>query len=269
MTKLDLELYCVTNRRTQHLEKTNLRLAGVGKEVFPNSYILSNHKDNIYHKERFYSELTFHYWYWKNYLDLTNNNWIGFCQRRRIWIKKSSENKLINKDNLNEHILEKADESWQESNAIICKPINLNPVKKMKIIKRGWRSMIKDPSILFDKSKQNILLHFDMHHGYGNLERAINLLDTNDRHDFYNYVTKNTKFNPHIMYIAKKKVLNQWFKNLFEWLERCETIFDKKSLTGYDSTRLFAFLAERYASFWFKKYTKYKEQPWVFIDPTN
>ena len=126
--------------------------------------------------------------------------------------------------------------------------------------------MIKDPSILFNQNKQNILLHFDMHHGHGNLEKSINLLNTKDRHDFYNYVTSNTKFNPHIMYIAKTKVLDLWFRNLFEWLEKCETIFNKRNLVDYDTTRLFAFLAERYASFWFKKYTKYKEQPWIFIN---
>ena len=27
--------------------------------------------------------------------------------------------------------------------------------------------------ILFDKKKENIDLHFDMHHGYGNLDKAI------------------------------------------------------------------------------------------------
>jgi hypothetical protein len=29
---------------------------------------------------------------------------------------------------------------------------------------------------------------------------------------------------------------------------------------------LYAYLAERYLSFWFKKYTVYKEHPWVFIE---
>ena len=41
-------------------------------------------KENIYNKEKHYSELAFHYWYWKNKLDINNENWIGFCQRRRF-----------------------------------------------------------------------------------------------------------------------------------------------------------------------------------------
>ena len=38
-----------------------------------------------------------------------------------------------------------------------------------------------------------------------------------------------------------------------------------KNLSGYDTKRLYAYLAERYLSFWFKKYTTYKEHPWIFI----
>ena len=87
-----------------------------------------------------------------------------------------------------------------------------------------------------------------------------------DKNDFYNYVKKSTKFNPHIMYISKPEILKKWFNDLFYWLEQCETIFDKKKLVGYDTRRLFAYLAERYASFWFKKYTKFYEQPWAVIE---
>ena len=45
-----------------------------------------------------------------------------------------------------------------------------------------------------------------------------------------------------------------------------EIEFGFKNLKGYETTRLYAFLAERYLSFWFKKYTVYKEQPWMFIE---
>ena len=68
------------------------------------------------------------------------------------------------------------------------------------------------------------------------------------------------------MYISKNDILDKWFKTLFPWLERCEKIFGLNNLKGYDTGRIYAYLAERYASFWFKKYTKYKEQPWIFLD---
>ena len=267
MTKVKLQIFCVTNKVVPNLEKTRLILAGVGNEVFPKNYLLSNSKNNIFFKEKFYSELAFHYWYWKNELDQSNKNWIGFCQRRRFWIRSESEGEQINKNNLSSHLLDNIEDSWVDYDSVICKPINVNPVKKIKILKRGWKSFLKDPSILFDYRKQTVLLHFNMHHGHGNLEKAIKLLDPNDRDDFYEYVSKQNKFNPHIMYISKTNILNYWFQSLFSWLEKCEDIFDKRYLVNYDTSRLFAFLAERYSSYWFKKYTNFKEHPWIFVDP--
>ena len=63
-----------------------------------------------------------------------------------------------------------------------------------------------------------------------------------------------------------KEIVKKWFNTLFPWLERCESVFGFDDLKGYDTTRLYAYLAERYLSFWFKKYTFFKEQPWVLID---
>ena len=105
-----------------------------------------------------------------------------------------------------------------------------------------------------------------MHHGFGNLKKAIDLLDDKNREDFLNFMQNNNSFNPHIMFICRPELLDKWFSNLFEWLENCESIFGFSDLKGYDTTRLYAFLAERYLSYWFKKYTKYTEHPWTFID---
>ena len=68
------------------------------------------------------------------------------------------------------------------------------------------------------------------------------------------------------MFIAKKKVMNDWFSSLFKWLLRCEKEFGFRKLKGYDQKRLYAYLAERYLSFWFKKNTKYLEWHWNFFE---
>ena len=155
---------------------------------------------------------------------------------------------------------------WDNFDSIICEPIFVNKVKKMKMVKRGFRSIIKKPSILFDEKKQSLALHFDMHHGYGNLNKAINLIEDEDKLDFSNYVNNSISYNPHIMFIAKPKIIDKWFNTLFPWLERCEKVFGFDSLHGYDTQRLYAFLAERYLSFWFKKHTKSLEWPWTFFE---
>ena len=68
------------------------------------------------------------------------------------------------------------------------------------------------------------------------------------------------------MFIAKKNTINNWFNSLFPWLERCERIFGFDNLKGYDTQRLYAYLAERYLSFWFEKYTKSLEWPWILYE---
>ena len=133
------------------------------------------------------------------------------------------------------------------------------------MIKRGFKSLIKNPSIFFNKDKHSIKLHFDMHHGYGNLDKAINVMNLNDREDFREYVNTNIGFSANNMFIAKKEVADKWFKNVFEWLFECEKIIGFKNLKGYE-IRMYAYLAERYLSFWFNKYTNPIEWPWVFAD---
>ena len=258
-----LKIYCVTDKIKKDLERTNLILAGVGKENFPSNYLSCNTKDNIFFKEKNYSELTFHYWFWKNILDINEDIWIGFCQKRRFWVKKNIQENEIN---LCSCLLDAAPDEWSNYESILCNPININNVKKMKIIKRGFKNLIRHPSILFDKNKRSLKLHFDMHHGYGNLDKAINVMNEKDREDFRVFVNTSLSYNPHIMFIAKPKVINDWFKDLFTWLFRCEKIFGFENLKGYDTERLYAYLAERYLSFWFKKYTKSLNWPWMFME---
>ena len=80
----NLDIYCVTDKKLSFLEKTSLKLVGVGQENFSNRYLKCDNKDNIYYKEKYYSELTFHYWYWKNILPTEKSKWLGICQKRRF-----------------------------------------------------------------------------------------------------------------------------------------------------------------------------------------
>ena len=107
-----LEIYCVTNKRIKFLETFKYRLAGVGLDNFPDNYIKSNSGDNIFYKEKYYSELTFHYWFWKNKLMFSDSEWIGFCQKRRFWVNKSKINKQINKNNFDEAFLTEIQKEW-------------------------------------------------------------------------------------------------------------------------------------------------------------
>ena len=105
--------------------------------------------------------------------------------------------------------------------------------------------------------------------GIRNLDKAIKLLEDNDRDDFRQFVEKNVSFNPHNMFICKsKKILEDYYKSIFPWLQRCEEEFGFDNLRGYGLQRIYGFLAERYMSFWFKKYTKFGVLPIYFKDIT-
>ena len=56
----NLEIYCVTDKEVPFLEKSNYKLAGVGRKKFSEKYLKCNYRDNIFFKEKNYSELTFH-----------------------------------------------------------------------------------------------------------------------------------------------------------------------------------------------------------------
>ena len=70
----------------------------------------------------------------------------------------------------------------------------------------------------------------------------------------------------HLIEFSKsKKIINNYYNSLFPWLERCEKIFSF-NLKGYSNIRIYAFLAERYQSYWFEKYTKPLLWPVIFYD---
>ena len=262
----NLDIYCVTHVPLLSIEKLGYIMAGAGDVTFPKEYLTCNHGKNIIEKEKNYSEYVFHYWFWKNKLkSYDDNTWIGFCQKRRFWLQKKIDFKPKNFDELNKVVLKETPEEWKNYDSIIQPPLNLKE-KKMVMLKRGYKSLLKDPRIFFDTNKQTVKLHFDMHHGYGNLDKAIDVMNDEDREEFRKYINTETSFNPNNMFIAKKKITEKWFNDIFSWLFNCEKVFGFDNLSGYETTRIYAYLAERYLSFWFKKYAKPIEWPWVFID---
>ena len=262
----NIDIYCVTNKKVPFLEKSFLKLGAVGNEDFDERYIKCDSKDNIFNKEKYYSELTFQYWYWKNELKNSSFKWIGFCQRRRFWIKKNSVGEVINKENIKDHLLKEVPDEWKSYNAIVCEPISVSKLKKIKILKRGMKSFLKKPSILFNEKKRTLKLHFDMFHGHGNMDKAIDKMNDRDKNDFRNFMNNNNKYNPHIMFISTPEITNSWFESLFTWLFKCEDIFKFEDLKGYETERIYAYLSERYLSFWFNKYSKVLPWPWRLVE---
>ena len=257
----NLEIFCVTDKEVKLLKNTNYKPAAVGLKNLPKNYLRCDTNDNIFIKKN-YSELTFHYWFWKNLLEqYDDKTWIGFCQKRRFWKQSRSNNY---NSNIQEQILHLIPSEWFEYDSVICEPIQLG-TKLLKLFKRGWRNILKKPKLILDHESISIKEQFDLHHVYGVLEKAAKLLNDELRNDFLFYINDNNSFNPHIIFISKKEIMNNYFSDQFEWLSKCEKIFGF-DLKDYDQTRLYGFLAERFLQFLFKKKTKFIEWPWIFYE---
>ena len=139
-----IKFYCVTNKPINFIKKEEYNFGWVGKEIPEENYITCDYSDNIFYKEKYYSELTFHYWYWKNLMKIEDDEqWVGFCQKRRHWIKNETSEE-INKYNINNFLLTNFNEKFSDYESVICNPIQISGAKKMKLIKRGWRNILKN-----------------------------------------------------------------------------------------------------------------------------
>jgi len=255
---------CLDDNYLDKVNKLNYVPVGLGKNSFSKDWMTDDNGTNISKKNSYYGEYSFHYWLWKNELEnILDDTWIGFCTYRRFWQK---ENKELEKGfDFKESVLNKIPAEWDGYDVILANKISVENVKWLKVLKYGKMALFRNPGAILRK-KRNIRFQFDMFHGNGMLDKAIELLTDNDKKDFLEYIYKETSFNPANMFICKSKdIMKDYYKTLFEWLEKCEKIFGF-DLKGYGKIRIYAFLAERFMPYWFKKNAKVKEWPILFQD---
>ncbi len=268
----NLTTYCISHLYSKKLDDLNLNLIGSGaaKKKFPLNWLNdAKGKKNISKKNNNYGSLTSIYWIWKNDIKfIKSDNFIAISHYRRFWLKKNYT-KFINSKNLKNNLLKSIPAKYKKYDAFVCNPINLQGYKFSKLFKKAKRRLIKDPSIIFDKKKHTINLHFDMFHIHNGLINSCKFLNNNDRDDFLEYVNTKTEYFPLSIFIMKKKFFIKLCSDTFRWLKKCETLFSNKKLKSYGEIRIFDFLAERYFSFWISKYCKYKTWPYKHLDITK
>ena len=265
-----LKMYCfsLANSNLDKIKKINYIPVGLGKGKFDKEWLRENTKDNISEKNSWYGENTFYYWLWKNELKKKfDADWIGFCHYRRFWLKDSKEK---NYEDFKKSIVQEAPIEWKNHEVVLRDEVYVNSTKLSKILKYGKRQLIKNPFVFLSKKTMTVKVHYDMYHGYGEMDKAIELLDDENREDFRKWVNTAGSFNANNVFICKSHSLyNDYCKSLFNWLERCEEIFGFDPKRSYSRIRVYAFLAERYLSYWFKKNSNYILWPMKFHDITN
>ena len=269
----NLSMFCLSlyGEHLNNLKKINYIPVGLGENNFNNEWLRDNTKQNMSNKNKYYGEYTFHYWFWKNMIDeISDKNWIGFCAYRRYWanhnnMKSNELNKIINNQNFREHVLQDVKNDWSNYETILGESIPFGKIKLSKIIKNGGIKSILRNLNSFIKNQTTVKFHFDIFHGNEKIDKAIDLLEMKERSDFRIFIN-NQSFNKENMFICRsKKVIKEYYKSVFPWLQRCENIFGF-NLSTWHEIRIYAFLAERYLSYWFNKYTIVKEWPIFFYD---
>ena len=158
---------CLNDNLLNRVIKLKYIPVGVGPEKFSSKWLLDNTGENISHKNKFYGEYTFHFWFWKNMLNkIADNQWIGFCAYRRFWANQKN-----NKDSqsIYEAALNDVPDEGNNYDAIIGDHTHLDYIKWIKVLKYGKIAFLRNPLVLF-KSKRNIRFQFDMFHGNGVLD---------------------------------------------------------------------------------------------------
>ncbi len=269
----NLSMFCLSlyGEHLNNLKKINYIPVGLGENNFNNEWLRDNTKQNISNKNKYYGEYTFHYWFWKNMIDeISDKNWIGFCAYRRYWanhnnMKSNELNKIINNQNFREHVLQGVKDDWSNYETILGERIPFGKIKLSKIIKNGGIKSILRNLNSFIKNQTTVKFHFDIFHGNEKIDKAIDLLEIKERSDFRIFIN-NQSFNKENMFICRsKKIIKEYYNSVFPWLQRCENIFGF-NLNAWHEIRIYAFLAERYLSYWFNKYTRVKEWPIFFYD---
>jgi len=270
MSMTNLKMYCISmsNSHLGKIKKLNYIPVGLGDGKFDKEWVRDNTLENISQKNSWYGENTFYYWLWKNNLkENFDKEWVGFCHYRRFWTQTQFENK---DEKLIKTILQEVPKEWSDYDVVLREEFYVNSTKISKILKHGKKQLLKNPFVFLSKKTMTIKVHYDMYHGYGELDKAIELLDDNNREGFRKFVNSQGSFNANNIFICRSyKLYSEYCEVLFKWLKNCEKIFGFDNTREYSRIRVYAFLAERFLSYWFKKNSNYLVWPLKFHDITN
>ena len=100
---------------------------GLGNSKFPAHWLTEKSGKSIIQLNEYYGEATGIYWIWKNYLNnLYSEEFIGFCQYRRLWLNDLYLNKQKNNSSsLYSKLLREDNEMFKKTETILLQPLIL------------------------------------------------------------------------------------------------------------------------------------------------
>ena len=287
---MKLIVFSLAHKPVEYLDKLSLNTiaVGVGKNKFPSNWLNTNVGENINYKHFAYAEMAGQYWVWKNYIlkNLNNNIWIGFSQYRRHWIKSESFLDKIFYGSLGNFFFKilicrlassrlTLYSSYLRSvyekyfNNTVNPPIKIDDLSKNILNKplKNWDDydvILTNSIFLGDSIKDQYCGAAQVDSSC--LDQIISYMPINLQKKFNNYLEKNHSICGHNMYIAKPKVLNEYFSFLFNFYEKIENIINKKTNSKIiEIPRFFGHFNERFSDFWFRNFKKFTTLPMRFL----
>ena len=84
---------------------------------------------------------------------------------------------LNEKFNFQNSVLKHVPQEWENYEVILGNKISIDELKWMKVLKYGKKALLRNPGAIFKKNR-TIKFQFDMFHGNGVLDKAIDVLMT-------------------------------------------------------------------------------------------
>ncbi len=283
---MKLIVFSLAHKPIEYLDKLSLNTiaVGVGKNKFPNTWLNTNVGENINHKHFAYAEMAGQYWIWKNYIlkNLNNDIWVGFSQYRRHWIKSEPLLDKIFYGPLGNFFIKILIRRLASSRITLYSsylrsvyqkhfhntvdpPIKIDDLSNNILIKayKNWNNydvILTNPIFLGENIKDQYCGTAQVHSSC--LDQITSFMPIDMQKNFKNYLEKSQNICGHNMYIAKPKVLNEYFSFLFNFYEKIENIVNKKTNTKIiEIPRFFGHFNERFSDFWFRNFKKFKTLP--------
>lgn len=199
-----------------------------------NVLIRDNTGDNIADKNKYYGELSGHYWVWKNFLPTTDADYIGFCHYRRFLD--------FNITPLFEIPFRPVDgEEFKELFKEYTEETILNCIEGYDIIL---------PQIATFRGI--VYAQYLNWHPKDDMDFALNIIRDNypEYVDAAMKVMGSTKMYICLNFIMRKELLNEYMEWAFGLLSKLEKRTDWSKYVEYSDVRVPAFIMERFFNIW-------------------
>ena len=138
MNNLKIYCLCIHDDLLEKVKNLDCIPVALGEGNYQKGWLRDNTGENISYKNKYFGEYTFHYWLWKNNMEIFNDkDWIGFCAYRRLWSQNKDNQMITSKRD----VLKEVPERWSNNSVILGQPIHMDGWTSMKLIKHGLKSL--------------------------------------------------------------------------------------------------------------------------------